>query len=114
MEENQTASHQNLEYFKLKLANLDAEISKLKVQKWYKTPSIIISIIALVLTLLFNIINIKDKIKENKTKSIAGKIDLVNKSIDELLNIQEKFYSSPDFNNYTLSIVYNAKRKILL
>ena len=118
MDENQKAtSNQNLEnseYFKLRLSNLDNEVSKFKNQKWYKTPSTIISTIALILTFIFNIVNIKDKLAENKAKSIAGKIDLVNKSIDELINIQEKFYSSLDFNNNSLLLVYSGKRKILL
>jgi hypothetical protein len=79
--------------------------------KWYSTPSIIISIVALSSTLVFNAVNYNDKITENRSKSIASKIETVNSSIDELLNIQEKNLTTP--NNLNLSVTYNVKRRIV-
>jgi hypothetical protein len=79
--------------------------------KWYSTPSIIISIAALSSTLVFNAINYNDKIAENRSKSIASKIETVNNSIDDLLNIHEKNLTTP--NNLSLSVTYNVKRRIV-
>lgn len=88
--------------------------------KWYKNPSLILSIIALISSLFFSIKSIQESKEKEKKQSETAKISSIKEAVTDLVNEEEKFmqitsnqYSDVASKNSAF-MSYQAKTSYLL
>lgn len=85
MENNMKINNQ-ISLIQKQVDQIQLKVFKEKKNKWYKTPSLILSIIALFSSLLFSVISTLNQQEEKQSSIIEG----IKESISELVNEEEK------------------------
>jgi tetratricopeptide (TPR) repeat protein len=116
MEKN-TNTTDSLKLIQKQLDQLEQKVREDKKTKWYKNPSLILSIVALSSSLYFSITSIIEDRKQKMENRTYSTITSVKNSIEELVEEEEKYMKVPSTDisiKNNASLTYEAKTSTLI
>ncbi|MDX2360745.1 MAG: hypothetical protein QNK23_08055 [Crocinitomicaceae bacterium] len=105
-----------------RIGGLEKDLIKNKPKKvrWYKTPSIILSVIALTTSVIFSVFSIKNAQKEKEASSFGTKISSIEENIEKLMEAQMHYQENLTQQDLGINgknsfgMLWNAQSNLLL